>query len=357
MTIPTTSLLPEKNEKSEKYDYCMGRAKHLTSEESAVIRALHAEGLSQNTISTRVGRSRGAIQRVLRTCENENRVEKRGRKRLISERVCRAIVRKGRSGQYTANMLRTQFRLPVGVRRVQQILASAEFCDFEKRKKAPRLTPAHKAARLNWAENYLGKPRSFWEHVVFSDEKRFCLDGPDGVAYFWSDKRVENQHFSTRPRGGGGIMVWAGVCARGKTPLVFIEGNMNGVAYMEMLDENLMPLIDNEYYEKNDYVLFQQDHASCHTAKVVQDYFTSAALDVLPWAPKSPDLNIIENIWGILVKRVYYGYRQFETVDDLKEALLHEWDKLSTADVLKLVHSMPKRCAKTVRARGGTTHY
>ena len=62
---------------------------------------------------------------------------------------------------------------------------------------------------------------------------------------------------------------------------------------MKMLDETLMPLFENEHYEKNYHMLFQRNQASCYTAKVVQIYFTSAAFDDLPWAPEFQDLNII----------------------------------------------------------------
>lgn len=134
----------------------MGRKPHSTSEKIASIRALFNAGLSQKAISVEVNRSRGAVQNALRSNNTDARPEHRGRKRRMSKRVARAVVRKGRQGEYTANMLRSQLRLPVGVRRIQQILASTEFCEYEKRVKAPRLSSAHRAARLNWCEKLLG---------------------------------------------------------------------------------------------------------------------------------------------------------------------------------------------------------
>ena len=81
-------------------------------------------------------------------------------------------------------MLRSQLLLPVAVRHILQILDSAEFCKYEKRVEAPLLSPAHRTARLDWCEKFIGKPRSYWGHVVFSDEKRFCLDGSDKATYY-----------------------------------------------------------------------------------------------------------------------------------------------------------------------------
>ena len=49
----------------------------------------------------------------------------------------------------------------------------------------------------------------------------------------------------------------------------------------------------------------------------------------MDWPPRSPDMNVIENAWGELSRRLYHGGRQFDTVDDLKETLYYECDKLN----------------------------
>ena len=37
--------------------------------------------------------------------------------------------------------------------------------------------------------------------------KKFNLDGPDGLAYYWHDLRMEELTFSRRQQGGGSVMV------------------------------------------------------------------------------------------------------------------------------------------------------
>ena len=46
-----------------------------------------------------------------------------------------------------------------------------------------------------------------WTKVVFSDEKKFNLDGPDGCAYYWLDLRKEEKLFRKRVEGGGFLML------------------------------------------------------------------------------------------------------------------------------------------------------
>ncbi|CAJ0925848.1 unnamed protein product, partial [Mesorhabditis belari] len=42
--------------------------------------------------------------------------------------------------------------------------------------------------------------------VIFSDEKKWNLDGPDGVGYYWRDLRRDPMVFGTRNFGGGPVM-------------------------------------------------------------------------------------------------------------------------------------------------------
>ena len=49
---------------------------------------------------------------------------------------------------------------------------------------SPPLTPDHKKKRLLFAENHLVEGTDF-RNWIFTDEKKFNLDGPDGIYYCW----------------------------------------------------------------------------------------------------------------------------------------------------------------------------
>lgn len=64
--------------------------------------------------------------------------------------------------------------------------------------------------------------------MVWSDEKKFSLDGPDGFAVKWRDNREPRQTFPKRQNSGEGIIVWAVFAGTRKNDLVLLVGLQNG---------------------------------------------------------------------------------------------------------------------------------
>ena len=58
--------------------------------------------------------------------------------------------------------------------------------------------------------------------------------------------------------------------------------------------------------------VFQQDNAPIHKAKATMKWFQEHNINVMHWPAKSPVLNPIENLWGMLVRKVYANGRQFD---------------------------------------------
>ena len=102
---------------------------------------------------------------------------------------------------------------------------------------------------------------------------------------------------------------------------------------------------------------FQQDNAPIHTARSTITWLEERNIEILPWPALSPDLNPIKNLWGILTRRVYKNGKQFNTLNELKNAILNEWDQISLEEVRNLIMSMPNRIFSVILNSGAKTKY
>uniref|UniRef100_A0A8R1EFC6 Uncharacterized protein n=1 Tax=Caenorhabditis japonica TaxID=281687 RepID=A0A8R1EFC6_CAEJA len=75
----------------------------------------------------------------------------------------------------------------------------------QKMMKVAKLSDRHKEKRMDFVMVNLATK---WENILFSDEKKWNLDGPDGNRSYWRDLRKDPQLFSKRNFGGGSLMVW-----------------------------------------------------------------------------------------------------------------------------------------------------
>src|SRR4051812_3286903 len=92
-----------------------------------------------------------------------------------------------------------------------------------------------------------------------------------------------------------------------------------------------------------------------HMSKIAQGWLFSQGIQCMEWAPYSPDLNPIENLWAYIKRRV--EDRNPRNIDELEEFLCDEWVRLPTEYLQLLVHSMTRRCAAVVDGDGRKTKY
>jgi len=109
--------------------------------------------------------------------------------------------------------------------------------------------------------------------IVFSDEKLFLLEKPVNRQ---NDRQIAPVGSSAKgllksvPRVShpAGVMVWGGICATGKTPLIFIEKGVkiNAPVYQnEVLVKVLHPWAQKQFGKRKWYL--QQDWAPAHGAE------------------------------------------------------------------------------------------
>ena len=85
---------------------------------------------------------------------------------------------------------------------------------MEKMQGKSRLTALHKK-RLQFGKDHMHWIQE-WQNVIFSDEKKFNLDGPDCYSYHWNHLDEKGVTRSKRNFVGGTVMVWGAFCYQGK---------------------------------------------------------------------------------------------------------------------------------------------
>lgn len=247
------------------------------------------------------------------------------------------------------------YHRPVSSRTVRRRLAFARMC-ARRPYRGPILTVRHRRAHLNWATARQGRGNRFWNSVLFSDESKFNVVQADGRERIYRRRRERFAQCCVRETnrwGGGGVMVWAGISAHHKTPLHFVRGRLNAVAYRDTIQRPIVvPFMANHGLRH-----FQHDNARPHAARVTDAFLQQQPFNVLPWPSLSPDLNPIEHLWDELGRRVRARPVQPINVAQLEIALQQEWQGIPQQFIRRLINSMHQRCRAVIQAGGGHTRY
>ncbi len=90
--------------------------------------------------------------------------------------------------------------------------------------------------QLEWSNAHIRWRLALWRGVLFTDESRFSLYRADGRQRVWHrvGERFADVNVVDRvAHGGGGVMVWAGVCYKQQTQVHFIDGILNAQRYRD----------------------------------------------------------------------------------------------------------------------------
>ena len=99
-----------------------------------------------------------------------------------------------------------------------------------------------------------------------------------------------------------------------------MDGIINRHKYIEILENNLWPVIARHFPDQ--HFLFQDDNAPIHRARDVENYKARNNIHSISWSAQSPDLNIIENVWLKLKRRLQHRVENIRIAAELSHAVL-----------------------------------
>lgn len=158
--------------------------------------------------------------------------------------------------------------------------------------------------------------------------------------------------------GRRSVNVWGVVTKDGLGPLHRIHGRLCSEDYIAIIDHQLLPhVLDGPYSDGN--FLLMHDLSPIHTAHSVTAHLESLGVMTLDWPPKGADMNVLENVWGILKANLSKMGLHTATSDELWEAIKSQWEvlKADTDLVPALYDSLPRRMSAVVELGGDFTRY
>lgn len=142
--------------------------------------------------------------------------------------------------------------------------------------------------------------------------------------------------------------------SQGVGRLLFIDGTVNANKYKTILQEELVPSITEIKLPEGGFI-FQQDGASCHTAKTVTSWLKEMKIPVLEWPSSSPDLSPIETLWHQMKKAL--RTTPVRTIPELKTKIKEIWINFQPEFCRTLVETMPKRIKAVLKRKGDCTQW
>ncbi|KAL0181528.1 hypothetical protein M9458_023934, partial [Cirrhinus mrigala] len=138
------------------------------------------------------------------------------------------------------------------------------------------------------------------------------------------------------------VMVWGAMSSAGVGPLCFLRSKVNAAVYQDVLEHFMLPAADQLYGDAD--FIFQQDLAPAHSAKATSTWFKD-----------SPEFNPIENLWGIVKRKMRYA--RPNNAEELKATIRATWALITPEQCHRLINSMPHRIAAVIQAKGAPAKY
>lgn len=337
--------------------------KELTYETKCLIKKWREEGKKLNEIKDLLDVSVQRISYTIKTFNQDifsNRKQVCGRKCIIipeHEEFLRQKVEENRfiSGPQLATILLNEKQIRVSAKTAKRLIQKYGFSQRSPRK-VPLISKKNQEDRRRLSKEFLLKPKTFWNRVIWSDETIVELFRTKGKLWAW---RFPNEAFNpdctikTVKGGGVKIILWGCMNKNGVGNLVEIKDTLTGPKYVKLLQENLFD--SAQKLGLADDFIFQQDNDPKHTSNIAIEFFDMNSINMLEWPSQSPDLNVIEHMWSELKRR--YANLVAKSKTDMLEKLTAIWIDLGKTYCTKLVDSIYDRCIEVMKNKGGATRY
>ena len=225
--------------------------------------------------------------------------------------------------------------------------------------KKPILTNRQIKNRVKFAKDNKDWTPARCKRVLWSDEFTVTVTSnrPGKIRRCPGSDPLDPKYLAGTTKFPDKLMIWGCFSYYGVGKLIVLPKNesVNKESYLELLNDHLDDcfLMCRVPYSTG---TFMQDGASCHTAKVIKEWFDFVNIDYIKnWPGNSPDLNPIENLWAIIKSKL--KGRDTSSVPKLEAAVRDIWNNLDKSTLQNLALSVPDRFKEVIARKGRPTKY
>ena len=204
--------------------------------------------------------------------------------------------------------------------------------------------------RLRWARSNRNQD---WHRVLFSDEKIvYCVPHTNSKNDVVWASRGDIIPPAPHDRHSAKMNVCAAVWENGRSQIYIFNENLASPLYTSIL-QNVIIKEGKKIPGGNWKLLIDGDPK--HTSKLTTAFLDANRISVIRPPAKSPDLNIIENVWSMLIQEMQQLGPQ--TANTLEKSIKKAWSKISQISIQNCVLSMPTRLNLVMKSKGAAIKY
>ena len=138
---------------------------------------------------------------------------------------------------------------------------------YRRMRRKPVLTENHRASRIAWCET----------HVNDRFDKDIFIGKTALKPFLASLNQLKGQPSDpNQPKQQTTLHLWGAISRRGASPLQIFDGALTTAMYLEILLENVVPFIAENFPEGH---RFHQDNNPKHSAKLSQEFLESTGIN------------------------------------------------------------------------------
>lgn len=186
---------------------------------------------------------------------------------------------------------------------------------YRRMRRKPVLTENHRQSRIHWCQ----------AHVDDKFDQDIFIGKTSLKPFLASLNQLKGQPPDpNQPRQQTTLHLWGAISRKGASPLQIFDGSLTTAMYLEILLENVVPFIAENFPNGH---RFHQDNNPKHSAKLSQEFLESTGINWVKSPPRSHDLNPIELVWTDLIQNV--SKRLPKTLGQVVIAVKDYWKTLT----------------------------